>query len=640
MRGIALAGSVVVAWLAPAVAHADEDAFVVDTNSASAGLTACTGAAADCSLVGAFANADDADTSDEDTISFDSSIFDGVETVPGDATVVLTDHLTSDEPLVLTASCASPGPCVGIDGPFSAGNAITVLGGSFEMSRIAIFGTTHSAGLAYLFGPTELTVSGSWFGLKLDGTPEANDVGVNLTGSNATIGLIGEPPNFFAGNGVGILVFAGTQGDVIQNSAFGIRPNGVLAANTDADINALGNGVGTDPTDIRIGAEPNATALCDAGCNIIAAAGAKGIDLSGNGPDTSGASNVDILGNHIGMNALGTTVIGSAAELVHVGEADDVTISGNRLGGGIIGVNNDVGSDNLLVEENSMGLNAAGDAVLTGPTQAIVLESDALDDVVVARNEIAGPGTPQSLITIEGGHATVDENILGLPGSAGSGGQDAISLNGTTHLVEENSISETVGHGITVNGSSNSIAGNEIGVDGPIGGAGIVVHDDPFHSQFNVIGGTDETRANVITNVGEDAIRMEGVNSAFNTVEVNLGDAPSGLFLDLEPADGPGNDESTGPNEGIQKPKIKSVEKDRVEGKKADPDAKVWLFLSASVAGVEPVGVTEFLGKKGVKDDGKWKFKPDENIGKHDVVTALQTDSTGNSSELAKGKQR
>ena len=61
-------------------ARADVDTFFVDTTS-DASRHRLHRAAADCSLRGAFANADDGDISDTDSIIFDAQVFDG-EAVP------------------------------------------------------------------------------------------------------------------------------------------------------------------------------------------------------------------------------------------------------------------------------------------------------------------------------------------------------------------------------------------------------------------------------------------------------------------------------------------------------------------------------------------------------------------------------
>ena len=89
MRRRLLGGTaiVVVAWLAGAgQAQADIDVLFVDTTSDNS-LTACTDAAADCSLRGAFANADDGDTTDTDAVIFDAQVFDSDEAVANEATV-------------------------------------------------------------------------------------------------------------------------------------------------------------------------------------------------------------------------------------------------------------------------------------------------------------------------------------------------------------------------------------------------------------------------------------------------------------------------------------------------------------------------------------------------------------------------
>ncbi len=125
-------------------AQADPETFLVDTTSDSGALTTCGVPAGDCSLRGAFANANDGDIADLDSISFEPTIFDGVETVPGEATITLADDLASDEHLDISANCAVANPCVNIDGP-AADNAISVTGGLFRMEDVAIFGTGRRA---------------------------------------------------------------------------------------------------------------------------------------------------------------------------------------------------------------------------------------------------------------------------------------------------------------------------------------------------------------------------------------------------------------------------------------------------------------------------------------------------------------
>ena len=71
------------------------------------------------------------------------------------------------------------------------------------MRGVAIF-DTGLTGLQHSNGAEGLTLTNNWFGLKLDGTVDGNDVGVYLAGPNADVGVTGQPANVFAGNRLGL----------------------------------------------------------------------------------------------------------------------------------------------------------------------------------------------------------------------------------------------------------------------------------------------------------------------------------------------------------------------------------------------------------------------------------------------------
>ena len=627
--------------IAPAAAQADEDFFVVDTTSDSGALTACTGAAGDCSLRGAFTNADDADATDADTIVFDATIFDGVETVPGEATIVLASGLASDENLILGTSCSSTSPCAGIDGPFGE-NAIGVNDGSFSMNGVAIFGTTGGgAGLFKGTAGDSLSLVNNYFGLKLDGTASGNERGVTLSSGNAQIGGVGSAPNYFAANLTGLQVFT-ADNVTVQGNVFGVRPNGVVEANTASDIDLASNALNDGPQNITIGATPNdSTPACDDGCNVIAAAGgftSRGIEFTTQGSDAA-SGNVTIQGNHIGLNAAGTASTGTGI-LVAVASGDGVTVEGNHLAGGALGVTAGSSAEGVAIKDNSIGTNSAETAVVDGAqASSIFLNSFSADPALVQGNLVAqDPVNTQEAITIGNAGATIDENQIGIEGVANSGGGIGVSLTGNDHLVEENTIVETSGDAIVLrNAVGNTIAANTIGIgDDGIAGEGIEIAGPPSTSLSNVIGGETVARANTFDGVTGDAIRLVGDTQDQNRIQVNLGSS-NGLFVDLEGDDGEGNG-ATGPNAGIEAPKVKKVKKEEVSGEGV-PGGEVWVYRSRSDKKEVPSGLKKLLGTKNVKNDGTWKFKPDKKIkGKH-VITALQADDIGNSSELSKGKQ-
>ncbi|MEA2526471.1 MAG: hypothetical protein QOF73_3698 [Thermomicrobiales bacterium] len=637
MKGIAFAGAVVLALLGPAIAQADEDVYLVDTISDSGALNTCSAAAGDCSLRGAFGLVDDGDPlTDTDTINFTGAVFDGLETVPGEATIVLGSGVTSDENLIVAANCSAVAPCAGIDGPPPGDNAISHTTGTLSVNGLAIFDTAGSGSALFYGGPSQgLTLFNNWFGLRLDGTVDGNPNGVSLSGSNSQIGVVGAAPNVFAGNATGLQVFA-SDDHTIQNNLFGVKADGATAAaNTEQDIEINGNGGGDDPNGIVVGATPNATPVCDAGCNVIAAAGGpstRGVSLVA-GAGSSTARGVEITGNHIGVNTAGTASTGTGL-LVAVGGADEVAVSGNRMAGGLFAVTAGNDAEDLVVEDNSIGANADGTGVLDGAVVASILANPNPSASALIRGNLIAQESPGQAVVVGQAGAVIDENQIGITGVPGSGGSVAIAVQGPDHQVEENTIVETTGDAIALTDISDvDVAGNSAA---GIGGDGIQVSASGGNSTSNTLGGTDPARANDFSDVAGSAIKIVGDGQDQNQILMNLG-ASDDFFIDLEGIDGPGNGLG-GPNAEIESPKVKKVKKDEVSGEGA-PGGEIWVYRTKSDAGDFPFDLKKLVGTKNVKNDGTWKLKPDNKIkGKH-VITALQIDELGNSSELSKGKK-
>ncbi|HYH61266.1 MAG TPA: NosD domain-containing protein [Solirubrobacterales bacterium] len=626
--------AVVAGLAAPTAAHADIDNLLVDTDSDDPALDACNAAPADCSLPGAFIEtSDDAGGPDVDRIDFDPAIFDGQG---GNSTIQLSSPITSLEPLDLGLNCALERPCVGIEGP-PIGYAVGLGNGPVRVSGLAIFDSP--TGLLTDTTTDGLELSNSWLGLRLNGNAAGNGNGLFVNGSNLQIGGVGLKPNVFAGNKVGVRVF-GADNVTVQGNLFGVKANADLEANTEADVRINDNG-GFQTESILIGAEPDATPECDGACNVmVAAAGAsgQGIDLAEDIDGNPAATDVQVIGNHIGVRAGGDTPIGDSGELVRVGTADEVTIARNRLAGGVLGITSDPGSSNLLVEENAIGLNAAEDALITSPTSgAIAVDSTAVTPAVVSGNRI-GSTTGGGSITSAGEGAVVTGNTVGLPGVAGSGGDTAINVFSTDTEVTENVVTEAE-EGISFHASNGTITQNSIS---NVTDEGITLTD----TASTIIGGEDAEDANIIENAGDDAIRISGSSSprvarggtmsVGNTVGVNLGEG-AGQFLDLQGLDGPGNG-PTGANSGIEAPKLKKAERKQLKGKGV-PKARIAIYKTKSPKGEVPTGLKKFLGTAKVKGDGKWEFEPQKKLNKGQIVTALQTDKEGNSSELTEGKK-
>ena len=610
-------------------AQADTETFQVDTTSDSGALTTCGIPAGDCSLRGAFANANDTDpVTDKDSITFDSTIFDGVETVPGEATIVLADNLVSDEPLELSANCAVTNPCVGIDGPNSAAlNAIAVVDATFQMDDVAIFGT-GAAGLFYATPGDALTLVGNTFGLMLNGNQAANDMGVFVAGPNADVGVIGQEGNVFAGNRVGLDLIGPSATNVnVHENLFGTRTNGSFAPNTGADIDIAGNINGEAPSDVRIGGNPNATQECDDGCNVIAGNGSgtgpRGIDLSGatTPGSTSTATDVEIEFNYIGVAESGTSSTGATGILVATGAADNVVVANNWMASGRIAVAAGPDGESVNIESNKIGTNFAGTGLVDGTTQSsIVVNSANVDLPITALNNTIGEEAAVIAIEILGTGSEAIGNTIGIPGVPNSGGDVAVSAGqATAAAIVGNVISNTSASAIQLIDTDDSLVeANEIGAGGPIDGVGILVTDSVLNATGNTIGGTEAGNANTFGQVGDDAIRIQNAGNDQHAIKVNLGGpVGSGTFIDLEGTNGPGN--GGGPNAGIENPKVKKIAEKQISGT-AEPGGKVWVYRACSISGVFPDCLSKFLGSKKVKNDGTWKLKQEqrqEELGHH-----------------------
>jgi CSLREA domain-containing protein len=201
------------------------------------------------------------------------------------------------------------------------------------------------------------------------------------------------------------------------------------------------------------------------------------------------------------------------------------------------------------------------------------------------------------------------------------------------------------GAGIAVNAADFvTIQGNRIGVDAA-GNAlgndewGILVQPNNGDPATDVtIGGNSAAAENVISNNGFDAISINAASintPATNDVKRidvlrNRGTGNAGLFIDLDPFDGPGVSDVIAPNGRIIAPFIASATSESASGN-ADHGATVRLFRRET----DDAGrLDEFIGQATADDVGHWSLSyaplpPDQ------FVTATQTVSTKGTSELA-----
>ncbi len=221
-------------------------------------------------------------------------------------------------------------------------------------------------------GATNLISGNSLDGVEITGTgTDANVVAGNAIGTDQT-GTVGKSNNV-----TGVVIDAGASGNTIGGVAAGdtnvISFNGVggviLTDAGTADNVVEGNAIGTDVSGSQSLANGGAGVTIEAGAssNTIGGTAGSGINLiSGNGGDGidvtgAGTDNNSIVGNAIGIAALGTVALANGASGVHIEASAAATIvsnnliSGNTTAGVLI-----AGGELSMLTGNAIGTDVAG----------------------------------------------------------------------------------------------------------------------------------------------------------------------------------------------------------------------------------------------------------------------------------------
>jgi CSLREA domain-containing protein len=308
-----------------------------------------------------------------------------------------------------------------------------------------------------------------------------------------------------------------------------------------------------------------------------------GMTISGNG--------VQVRGNFIGTNPAGTAsgpgnldgiAVGGIGDVIGGNTADTRNlVSGNAAAG--VRVSGD-GSLNGVVSNNLIGTNAAGTAAVPNLAQGVVISGQGhlvglgptSQGNVISGNVSSGVLVATALVS-----ATIAGNNIGAnaAGTAPLGnGSDGITANSSNVLIggdtapEGNVIGGSGGNGILINGSSNQIFYNSIGLlpnggANPNANAGISVH--PF-SNGNKIGGSlvppYAFAPNIITNSGGNGVEIQGAGVTGGTGNYIWGNSifgNGGLGIKLgsgsSPTPNDPGDADTGPNHLQNYPVITSV---------------------------------------------------------------------------------
>jgi CSLREA domain-containing protein len=629
-----VAGLIALACSLSAPASAGAAEFTVDSTADETDQainTTCLTAGGKCTLRAAIEEANENGESDE--ISFSETPFDGG--VAG--TIVLGSGLPPivDSFTRIEGECERGGvigPCVGVEGPVS-GTALTIDHGfEVEVAGLVIGGAETA--VSVIDEAERAKVSGSWFGVKLDGSAAGNANGI-FVGPESNVARIGgeaaSAGNVFAHISGTALTVSGADRARIFGNYFGVKPDGVTPALNGEDIEitsapgfeAVGSSIGT-----AVSKEAAETPRCDRGCNLISGATSNGVDLQGDGGSETPAHNTAIAGNYFGLNATGSAPVPNAGASIRVGEAAQTVIGGrkaveaNRINGGAVGVLSGPGAANLIVRGNAVGVDAAGTASLAPPGEGLSIDSEGLNpdaEALIARNEIAMEGG--IAIALHGPGATVRENSI-------SGAAVGIRTSGSSeplgNLVEGNVIANAGLNAILLESNGNEALGNEIV---GAGGAGIRIAGPlPFGNRDNLVGGDVAADENRIFDSGGSAIEIAEPDEMPNEVARNRGAGNVGPFIDLVVK------EPKKPTYRIEPPPLPLLATRSELSGKGEAGSRVRVFRKASPAVGE---LDSFLGETIVGADGKWKVGYATPIAGGTIVAATQSGERRGTSELA-----
>lgn len=589
---------------------------------------ACVTAGGKCTLRAAIEQANE---SGEGEVVFDEAIFNGG--IAG--TIALGSGLPpiTASFLRIEGECERGGvfgPCVGLEGP-ATGPALTVNHAfGVEIAGLA-FGAAET-GISVIEEAEQTWVTGSWFGLKLDGSSAPGVAGVSIVSGSAAAHIGGEAAsagNVFASLSGTALRLAGASRVKILGNYFGVRPDGASPAPIGEGIEivsvpgfeAAGNSIGT-----ALSKEAGASAPCDRGCNLISGATSFGVDLQGDGGEEGPSRNTTIAGNYFGLDRMGSGAVPNAAASIRVGEAPQVQIGGrksteaNRINGGAVGVLAGPASPNLVVRGNAIGFGAGGSGRLAPPEEGLAIDSGELpysSEAQVVDNRFAMAGGVA--VAHQGAGALIAHNAI-------SGADVGIRIYGASEvrgsLVEDNLIERSTLNGILLESNFNEALGNEVLSTGATGIK--VAGPQPFGNTGNLVGGDDADSENRIFDSAGAAIEVEEPDERSNEIARNHGSGNGGLFIDLVAAT------PREPTYKVESPPVVLDATAFTVGGKGVPGSYVRVFRKAQAASGE---LASFLGEGLVGADGRWQIAL-AGVPGGSILAASQTGERWGTSEL------
>ena len=479
-------------------------------------------------------------------------------------------------------------------------------------------------------------------GISINGRSQSTSVASNLGKPNIEIRGIHEGTNWFDGEYSGLFLDGISdcivEGLVLNGFRYAIdienNSNNNLIKDCFIGLSASGESAYPNLGGILIYFSSNnrigdGTAT---GRNIISGNDDQGIDIRWF------SSNNQVLGNYIGTNYAGTNSLGNFYNGVLIlsdssnNKIGNATTGGrNVISGNRYGITFDSSTNEAL--GNFIGTDYLGTSLIGNTSEGIALNS--YDNKVgngtnAGKNIICGnsPG-----ISLNGLNNKASGNFIGvdvtgiqsIPNNYGVEVYGGSCFVGDATALFSNVISGNKNSGIRVLGSNNEIVGNYIGTD--LSGTLILPNNNGIEffadAKYNKIGNSENGAGNVIANNSVYGITAANFNISNNKISENS------IYNNIEK----GISLSNGANNGIVPPTISLVDYNAPQGKLKVEGTSVANSLIEIFKAEQSQGKT-FLGSGNASVSGSFSILIDGVFTSSDYIVATQTDINDNTSEF------
>ncbi|MEQ9232356.1 MAG: choice-of-anchor D domain-containing protein, partial [Cyclobacteriaceae bacterium] len=464
------------------------------------------------------------------------------------------------------------------------------------------------------------------YGLVLDGF--FHGIRINTGADGLIIGAPGKGNVIKGLTGWGI-ISGGVAGNVtIQSNYIGTSVDGLSM-----DAN-LGAGIGVEGDNILIGG--NST-LGEG--NVISNNGSGGFEY---GIYTGTGDNIEIYGNLIGTDKNGENDFGNLRGIWVLNGASNVTIGGtgtgqrNVISGTFSAFSVHLQSvDNVIVDNNFIGLNSAGTTAIPNTRNGIDIDASG-SGAIIRNNTIAASTEDGIYMESETADVIIENNMIGTTptGVAGTGlgNRNGIVFNSSGGIdnttqrirISGNVISGNSADGINFNSTCSNfiLTDNLIGVESdgttPLGNAGSGIELSSTTTNIE-IGGTSQE--NSIANNTLAGIRFEGLaqETSGTIIGVNSYFCNSTDAIDfvLTPT--------------VDAPVITTISSGSIDGTSTEPDGTLIDVYETDLSCADNQGAT-YLGQTTVTS-GNWSLSGSFTTSNSFVATA--TDPTDGISEFS-----